>query len=425
MRNKLSEIWSAVLGVATLLSLLVSASSIASELTLGDASARALAQHPELAQYSAKLLTLQAQSQEAQLSPELNLGLDTSELLGTGDYAGVKSAETTLSVSSIWELGSKRQARMQQNQAQQALLQAEQEVSVRLLLSQLATQFTQTLAWQAHCALAQEGLALSQEAQDLVAERVNKAATSEAELWRAKVAVVQAKLSLSQCQVEFSASKQQLAQSMGQAEVDFDRLAGDLNQPSRLATLSTLEKQLDSSPFLQVFRYQEQAQNSELNMALSRNKADVQWQLGLTHFAASSDAALAVGVQVPLFSSRRNRSGVQQVQAQMQLTQAQLQQNQQALLGEVRSAALSHSQALLSLNSLRHEIIPLLDKAYAQAKQSYLQGRYSYSEWVNAGKELLEAKAQMIQAAQDVQLNQIAVEKIVGTAADAKHWKRI
>ncbi len=412
MQNKLSEIWRAAVVRGALLALACSPSlSLAKTLTLPEASRMLLAQHPQLQEYRARLDAQQAQTELAAQRPALNLSLDSSEIAGTGSYQGVDSAQTTLALSSIWERGNQRQTRQALASTQTELLLTRQELQRMQLLSALTSGFVQALAQQEHCRLQQDTQQLKQQSLRLVQERVRKAAAPEAEQWRAQVAWLQAKQAYAACQAELASRYQSLASLMGQEQVNFDQLQGELYSPKALAE----PQDTSHSPMLALFAKERAAQEAELASLQARSQTDVQWRLGVTHYAQSQDAALGLGVEIPLFTSLRNKPQLYGAQAQLQVLQAQEQQARQQLLAEFAQAKRMRQQSLAQAQSLSHDIIPLLERAYLQAQSAYQQGRYSYSEWVNAGQELLNAKAQLIDASAQAWLSLVVIERLTST----------
>ena len=101
--------------------------SAAEPLRLQDAVARALVSHPSLAAETAQLRAIRAKADREALATPYILGGELENLIGTGALSGFKSAETTLRIGRVLELGGKRAARQalgtaevdqQQNQAE-------------------------------------------------------------------------------------------------------------------------------------------------------------------------------------------------------------------------------------------------------------------------------------------------------------------
>lgn len=418
MLNKLSELSARLVpvGLCAFATFLPFNVAQAEDLSLPQATTQLVLNHPELKQFAWRLKAVEAEQDLANQRPTTHIGLETSEVLGSSEYSEFKSAETTLSISSVFELGNKRQQRLETNQARQQQLKAEQEAQALTLLSALTQQFVRTLALQEQCDVKQQGADLAQQAFYIVQERVKKAAAPENELLRAKVALIQAKLANSNCLVEHANSMQLLAQRMGKKTAQYYRVTGNLFALPQIEPIATLDEQLQNSPLLKVYAQQIQVQQHEINQAKASNSADIQWSVGVTHFAATDDAALGLGIEVPLFSGSRNRPQVARLQAQSNEISIQQQLAEQALFNELYVNSMQHSQNILTVQSLRYEAVPLLERAYQQAQNAYQQGRYSYSEWVNAGQELLAAKSEAIKAAESALINQAVIEGLIGGA---------
>src|SRR5699024_9327164 len=186
-------------------------------LSLTEATTRMLAQHPELHQYAAQSKALATDSELARQSAPFSLGLETSEIGGTGEYKGVSSAETTLSVSSLIETGGKRERRVRLSATKLELANLEREAATRTLISQLTQAYNTTLANQELCRYAEDTVALSQEAYGVVQERVEKAVSPSAVDSRAKVDKMQETIDLYNSEAESDINQHSLAMTMGQA----------------------------------------------------------------------------------------------------------------------------------------------------------------------------------------------------------------
>ena len=413
MKYKLSEIWShSVLTRGVLLAMFSIHQSHA--LTLEDAQTRLLTQHPQLVEYHAYLQIAHANAELADQTAPWNLGLETSDIAGTGDYSGIDRAETSLYLSSEFELGNKRASRVGRSQADTELLHAQQNVQRLNLINDLANQFSAALAQQERCQLNAEDLALKQRVLLLVQERVNKAAAPEVEALRAEVAHHQAALAMKRCQAQLTSEYQKLATTMGQTQVDFLHVSGEFYRPPATDASTAFEDRLLSSPNLLIFTKQLAAQQAEEALLKAQDKPNVQWRVGITHYAETDDAALGLGLEIPLFSERRNHPQLRAAQAQTTAILAQEQQAQQALMSEFNDAFQAYQQDRSTLEHLTAEILPLLERAYQQAQLAYQQGRYDYSEWFLSGQELLSLKSQIIDVAENAWQQKNTLERLLG-----------
>ena len=89
-----------------------SANAQKSSITLENALKRTLSNNPDLVVFEFKSSALDGESKMASLRPEMSVGVEVENVLGTGEVSGIKDAELTLTLSSVIELGDKVSGRM-------------------------------------------------------------------------------------------------------------------------------------------------------------------------------------------------------------------------------------------------------------------------------------------------------------------------
>ena len=91
---------------ACLMALWASVPATAAEkMTLDDAFRRVQQAHPNLRLVDARRDVVSAELDRAALRPGLNLGVGIENVVGTGERSGFDSAETTVSLESVFERG--------------------------------------------------------------------------------------------------------------------------------------------------------------------------------------------------------------------------------------------------------------------------------------------------------------------------------
>src|SRR5210317_215798 len=96
-------------------------------LNLDTAVARTLESNPRLIAFGYQIHAQQGRLQQSELKPNLELGLLVENALGSGDFGGIDSAETTLSLAWVLERG-KRERRVDAARAGISLLETEAEI---------------------------------------------------------------------------------------------------------------------------------------------------------------------------------------------------------------------------------------------------------------------------------------------------------
>lgn len=383
-------------------------------LTLDSAAKRLVQQHPQLQVFDWRLKAAAEQLQLAALNPGYALALGAENLLGTGELSGVKSLELSVALSSVLELGHKRQARTATASAEQALLLAQRQASSLDLLGELTQRFISVLTLQQKQQLAAAAVAMSEQALQLVSQRVQGGGAPEAELLRARVAVRQAQLQQGLLEAELASSKLALASLWGAQQADFSVVSGDLLQLTDSMDFQLLYQRLLATPQLEVFAAAERLQQAQLAQLHSQSVADVSWQLGVMRSQENRDFALVAGVSVPLFSQARNQAAVRAALAGGETERVTQQYELLQLRARLYQAWQMHRYSTMVVRDLQRDILPLLQQALAQTEDAYLRGRYSYADWLSARQALQEAQLQLLDAASTALSNQALLEQLSG-----------
>jgi len=180
-------------------------------LTLNEATTLTLARNPQLYRYRFVNQIAEAQKQQSALRPPLNLDLELENVLGSGPFQGIDSAETTIALSSVIELGDKRSARISVADSRIYQTQWEKQAETLNVLGDLATTYINGLSTQNNMLIAQESLRASKQLLRTVENKVKQGATPEAELLRAKATVAEAETRLLALSGQFDRQKVQLA----------------------------------------------------------------------------------------------------------------------------------------------------------------------------------------------------------------------
>ncbi|MEQ9208738.1 MAG: TolC family protein, partial [Pseudomonadales bacterium] len=131
-------------------------------LTLNHALSRAMAQNPRLQVFDQRLEGLGGRRLTAGQNPALEASVEVENFLGSNNLQGIDNAEYTLSLSSILELGGKRQARVQVVDSRYGLVEAERRAETLDVLGQVTQRFVATLALQEKLQLAAEIVSLAE-----------------------------------------------------------------------------------------------------------------------------------------------------------------------------------------------------------------------------------------------------------------------
>jgi cobalt-zinc-cadmium efflux system outer membrane protein len=381
-------------------------------LTLTEATQRALANSPELEVFQKRYQIIEGMRQTAKLRPAFELGIDVENVAGSGDFSGVDSAELTLSLSSVIELGDKRDSRVAVADSRYALTQAEREAKSLDLLGRVTQGFIASLALQEKLEVAKQATQLAEQSYQLVKNRVQRGAAPEAERLRAEALLKQAKMQQDALMAELASRKFALASLWKADHADFDRIIGNLFKFDELSSFDALYARVAASPAIQVFASEERVREAEVTLARSQSSSNLRWSLGVRRYEGTGDSALTAGLSMPLFAGRRNRGEVQSALAEREMVRYQREATLLAIRARLFEAWQTYQQSAAAARQMRADVLPALDKALEQTRQAYERGRYSYVDWVTAQRDLLDAHMAAIDAASTALLNQALIEQL-------------
>ncbi|WP_339616314.1 TolC family protein [uncultured Gilvimarinus sp.] len=381
-------------------------------LTLAEALSRTMAQNPKLRVFDFRLQGTDGERMTADQAPAYEAGLEVENILGSGATQGLDNAEYTLTLSSIIELGGKRQARTGVASSRYDLIETRREAETLDLLGQATQRYVATLALQEKLDLASQSVALNEAAFNTIKRRAKQGAAPEAEMLRAKAALANSQIAHSAVQTEYEKRKMALASMWGETQVDFQRLKGDLFRFEPSEPFAVLYQKASESPLIRVYASEQRMRDAELQLAKSQSDSNVRWQVGARRYERTGDSALVAGVSMPLFAGSRNQGKVKTAMA----ARDEVEYRQESALLQLHTllfdAYHSRQHNIDAVKRLRSSVLPELSKALELTQQAYERGRYSYVEWTAAQHELLSTREALVDAATDALLNQALIEQL-------------
>ncbi len=385
-------------------------------LSLPQAIELTLRHNPELSAFAFKQQAAQLEQQQAQLKPAMAASLEVENVAGNNDHEGTKQAEVTLALSSVIELGNKRQARTALAQEGFAALQSQQDIVTLDTLARLTQTFVSAIASHASLALMQEKQSLLQALVADSQQRARRGALSELEVLRAEAALAQAQLSLEVLQTRFDQQTVALSLFWGADRFDFTGLQGSLFTTPKSLDVEALYQQLVNAPNMQWLASQERLENAQWQLAKAQQRTDLGWQIGLRRLEDSNSTAAVLGLSMPLGNRQRSQLQANQTRARHQAQALDRSQQRLRLQQQLITAHNTRQQHISALEHLQTEIIPRLEQALTIAVNDYQRGRLRFQDRITVQEELLQAKQQRIETAAAVLLNQSIIEQLTGQA---------
>lgn len=391
----------------------------AESLRLEAAIARALASHPTLAAEQANTRATEARAQREGLPTPYVAGGELENFAGTGELSGFGSAEATLRLGRVLELGGKRDARLALGAAEVERQRQRLDATRVDVRARTTTRFVEVLAAQQRVVYAREHAAQSARTRREVARWVAAARNPETDLHAADIAGAQAELELEHAEHELASARTALATAWGARTPDFDRVDGDLGALPELSTLEALQARLASARPEQAAELEAAEVRARRRVAESAAHPDISVSAGLRRVESLGDQGLVMAVSVPLGSRLRSRLAVAEADAQLDALAAR----RQAQLLEAHGTLFEGYQELLhartELESLRKRMLPKAEQAVAFARRGFEAGRFSFLALSQAQATLFALRARVVDATVRAHLLQVEIDRLTAACAQA------
>jgi cobalt-zinc-cadmium efflux system outer membrane protein len=183
-----------------------------------------------------------------------------------------------------------------------------------------------------------------------------------------------------------------------------------------IADLASLRQSLEGSPDITRYFSEHRLRDSELRLAMASRRAGFEFGAGITRLQDTRDTALMLSFSMPLPVFDRNEGGIAEARALSEGADA----DRASALLRARTRLGTLFRELLDLGqaipALRDVALPRMEEALRNTEYAYERGRYSYLELVDAQRELLALRRDLITAATEYHLTLIELERLTGTA---------
>ncbi len=373
--------------------------SLAQSLTLDAAIRRSLDSHPLLKAEGSATQVLERQASLDGLAPAPFISTELENFAGTGTLSGVSSAEASVRLGRVFELGGKREARQQVGASTVARQRNTVEQRRLDITADTTRRFIDVLAKQHQREMAEKDVKLAAEVKKTMAYRVQRGNNSSADLELAQLAMSRAELVLEDAEHELASARVSLSTLWGERSPSFERVQGDLIKLPEVASFEALVLQLKQNPDFQTFALEAEQLEAQRRLASANAKPDVTASLGVRRIEALNDQGLVLSFSLPLGLGERSSLALAKNSAE-----------QDRLVARQNAAELDAYQVLFScyqelrharheVESLRDRMIPSAKKALAITQTGYDEGRYSFLQIADARRVLFDLQNQHISAA--------------------------
>jgi outer membrane protein, heavy metal efflux system len=352
----------------------------------------------------------------AGLRPNPEVQGQVENIMGSGPYSGLGSAETTVGIAFPLELGGKRSARVAVASAQLSRAEIEAAIVVADVRLQVTQLYVDALAAERRADTARDQLRIATEALRAANVRVRAGRASPLEEQRADVVRINAEANVERQQRLAEAARTNLSRRVGQpvtGSLDgtaLDRLpdAGAYGPTSPVENAGTLAMAAAQADFT--------IAEAGVRLARANRVPDLNIGPALRRLEATNDmaAVLSVSVPIPLFNN--GRAAIAQASAQR--TQADAQRRVTALDIEqaITDAQAEAANAATTARAASGPALAAAQEGARIARIGYREGKFGQLELLDAERTLAETRIAAIDALANYQIAQAQVERLTAPA---------
>lgn len=334
----------------------------------------------------------EARVRQARVRPNPTLGLDASNVFGSGPYRGFDNAETTLSFSQDLELWGRRTARINAARADAGTAALQRDLAVLNAAGRLAQVYAEAEAAQRRAVLAEDSLSLT------IADA--RAALILVEQGREPL------LRGIQGESEAAAARASRDEAVAERDAAFARLTAVAMLPSPVTGIDV--SLLDRSPAaafagsadpttVRVAQAERTAAERRIDVERIRTRPDITASVGVRRYEMEDATALTFGVSMPLPLFDRNRGNIEAAQADFRAADARLASARQEAQAD-RAAAQARLAASVSRVSAADAGVGSAEEAYRLSRIGFDAGRISQLELRVTRAALISARTTAVDA---------------------------
>ncbi|KRA40014.1 cation transporter [Pseudoxanthomonas sp. Root630] len=352
------------------------------------------------------------------MAPQYFVTGELENVGGTGSLSGVNSAESTLRIGRLIELGGKRAARQALGAAEIDQQQTAADATRIELTSRTAARFIEVAVDQQRLDFANERVRQAERTRREVAGWVWAARNPESDLRAAEIVVANAELDREHAEHELSSARTTLAATWGDTIPDFDTVAADLTDLPEVEPLDTLLARLPNTIDQQAFSREARLAEARRRIAEAARKPDLNFNVGVRRLEGPSDQGLVMSVSVPLGSRTRAGYSIAEADAQLAAIEARrkAEQFERHQLVFEKYQELGHART--EVESLRGRVVPKAEQALAFTRRGFEAGRFSFLSLSQAQTTLFELRERLVEAYARYHTLLVELDRLTATTQD-------
>lgn len=398
----------------------VSADASAPILTLEQAVAAAGGAAPSTDAAEAGIEAARVNRTVAGLRPNPVAQAQIENVVGTGPYSGLRSAETTMGVALPIELGGKRSARVAVANAQLSRAELEAAVVAADVRLQVTSLYVEAIAAERRLATARDQLRIADDALQAARVRVQAGRASPLEEQRADVAKINAAASLDRAARLKDVARLNLARRLGRSldgPLDtglLDQLPtatyGPMIAPSASGTLTLAAADADLA-----------VADAGIRLARANRVPDLNIGPALRRLEATNDTAavFAVSIPIPLFNN--GRAAIAQASAERTRAEARRRMTSLDVEQAIAEAQAEAANAETTARAAAGPALAAAQEAARIARIGYREGKFSQLDLLDAERTLADTRIAAIDALANYHNARARLERLTAPAPQGEN----
>ena len=271
------------------------------------------------------------------------------------------------------------------------------------------------LAAQERQRLADEVVSIAGESVAAFQKQIAAGAAPEVEAPRAEVALGQAQIEQIAAARALETARAALAASWGGRKAGFARVEGTLETKLVVPDRSDVLARLGANPALARWETEQSERQAALSLEQARAVPDVVAGVGGRYFSDNGDAALVVGVYVPLPVFDRNQGAIEEARVRIEKVRAECDATEVALRAELSAAYDRLRQSSQTESAPRERILPQAESSLVGSREAFRLGRFRYLDVLDAQRTLFALRADYLRVLEEAHLAAADIERLTAS----------
>lgn len=384
------------------------------KITLQEAVEVALKNNPNLTVNKYEIESLEKLKIQAGLTPNPEAGFEAENFLGGKELRGFKGSEYTLSGSQLFELGGKRNSRI--NLAETQIVSSKGDYTLLKIdvIANVKATFVSLYQIQRQSEQQSKFVELNEEMLKTISERVKAGRTSPAEESKVKVVLTNSQIKFDRLQRNYSSIQTQLNSLLGTTGQNLIPITDLFDSIATPTTREEVIDDIEEIPSIKILENEINVRQAAIELEKSLAIPDLTVSGGVRYLNELKTNSFIAGVSIPLPFFNRNQGNIASAEVRLEQMDAIINRHKLSVIARINTVYNNLLSAYNNSLQLKNNIKPQAEKAYEITRQGYLQGRFAFIDLLDAQRTLFDTEAQYLLELADYYNSLFELENITG-----------